>query len=301
MPDLTHADPHVAIRAVADPAYATGRAKKPGGEETYVFYPGHFFAGVLSDRTLERMPFESIARMLARDLQKQGYVPASRIDSSNLVIVVHWGVTTAFDRPGSSPSYDARGLSELSAASASRDALLVDGADVLSSEVVTLSVQVDDLSAMVNRQSEDLSLTGLTRDLRATSAAALLGITSALRRENDEPLPSARAAMLRAMLQEERYFIIAMAYDWQALRRDKALRRLWSVRLSVRAAGINFSTAIHRLSSAGGNVFGLQLDDLDVRRVKEPKGEVHFGELIVIGENDEPRPARKPAGESPAP
>lgn len=278
------ADPYVASRATADSSYvARRRASNPPAPETYVFTPGRFFGGGVRDRTLERMPFAQIARTLAAGLREQRYFPAASTDEADLLIVVHWGVTDGYRQSPAAEGYQPLALNEFSSAMADRQALVDAGASPFEGEMTEITRRIDDLGAEINRQGEDLSLAGMAASQAAANAATLLGFAGELRDENARLMPSAKGALLNAMLREDRYFIVAVAYDWKAMRRDREPHRLWTARLSVRSGGVNFTEALYRLNLAGGRVFGRQIESLEVRRVREPEGKVEIGEVIVIG------------------
>jgi hypothetical protein len=63
-------------------------------DETYLFAQGQYFPGVVRDRSLNRMTFMQIATTLAGGLAKQHYFPTRDLQKADLLIVVHWGMTT---------------------------------------------------------------------------------------------------------------------------------------------------------------------------------------------------------------
>jgi hypothetical protein len=83
-------------------------------------------------------------------------------------------------------------------------------------------------------------------------------------------------------LNEERYFIIVMAYDYQLLRKEKKSQVLWITRISVRSPGNNFAEAVPTLAHAGSEVFGRHVDGL-VKIKTRKGGRVDLGELKTLG------------------
>jgi hypothetical protein len=91
------ADKHVAIKADANSAYEESRAN-PNGEkrvEKYVFLQGKFFPGSIKDRSLEQTEMMDVARALAPHLAKQNFLPSKDQSEADIVIAVHWGMTTS--------------------------------------------------------------------------------------------------------------------------------------------------------------------------------------------------------------
>jgi hypothetical protein len=49
--------------------------------------------GVLNDETMDKLTFDDIAKTISGSLAAQGYVPTPNPDSTNLLIMVYWGMT----------------------------------------------------------------------------------------------------------------------------------------------------------------------------------------------------------------
>jgi hypothetical protein len=97
--------------------------------------------------------------------------------------------------------------------------------------------------------------------------------------------------LLNAELNEERYFVVLMAYDYQAMKKDKRSKLLWTTRLSVRTAGNNFTEALPVLAQAGSHVFGKQVEGLVHAKANLREGRVTFGEMKILGVVDQTPPA----------
>jgi hypothetical protein len=127
--------------------------------------------------------------------------------------------------------------------------------------------------------------------------AELLGLQSTLAEEDKAPFGSALADTLRLMLNEERYFIIVVAYDAAAMREGRK-QRLWTTRASIRAAGVNFAMALDRISSTAAGFHGVPQASLafekSTDRAAVPKiGQVLIGDLKVIGDDQPPIPTKR--------
>lgn len=282
----------VTVRSVVDPAYAARRAAtRPPPTETFVVARGQYFNAIPMDSYLERIDFTTIAARLAMDMKPQGFLPAKNFAVADLVLVIHWGVTLANESNGNEFL-------------ASGD-LLRDAADELAGahervDDMSLRGKVDTISevshAEQNLRQQATMLSAATRSVpgRGASNAQLLGFENAMYDEDQKPFTSSLGDTLRLMVNEERYFVIVMAYDARELREGKK-RRVWTTRASIRAAGVNFAIALDRLSSTAASYHavpqsGLVLETSTDRPVKE--GTVTIGEIKVLGETAKP-PATK--------
>lgn len=291
------AAPLVYIRSTADSKYEAARAaQNPPKDETYVFYQGKFFGGQTVDRTLERMPFIQVAQFLAPHLKKQHYVPVQKMTEADLILVIHWGATVGKNRADALASYGLQGDTQMKLLGAAGDfetasaAAEQSGASVESmARLMEAERRVNDLS-LERAQAVDFSR--LDNDLSAGSNAALLGLSNALREENQAPLVSTTLQTINAMLDEDRYFIIMVAYDRRALVNDKVAKRMWSARINMRSAGVNFREAVNYFGKIGENLFGKQSDRMVIQEAvtsdQPGKEKVLIGELKVI-EPDAPK------------
>lgn len=289
-PLSAHAEKLVTVRSVADKIYAAKRAAtNPPPRETYVFAKGEYSPGNRGDSSLEKINFLTMAQTVAVDLKKRNYEPTKHFKDADLVIVMHWGVTLANDR----------GIAEfLAEPDALRQAFEAIGA----AQQAEASDDTGDTAALgagaaatANYRSELLAMSTMTggNDLRAASNAELLGMASTLSKDDSSLTPSTEVETLRTMIDEERYFIILMAYDGPALRNGKQ-RRLWTTRMSIRSAGVNFPIAIDRMSSAAAFFHGTRQEGVALEVPKDRKAEVKIGEVKVIGETSEPTARDQP-------
>lgn len=284
-----HAEKLVPISAKADPAYVKRRAESnPPKIETYVIAKGQFSAGTTHDSSLEKKDFYSIATMLASDLKKQRYEPAKSLKAADLVIVVHWGVTLSNDKGASLFLPDANALSDslqnLRNAQDERDAQDAAGGESISRALGT----VEAAEAAFKTEGQMVSsVYSFSNNLIESTNADLLGFTSTLNAEDDSLFPTTTAYTLKSMIDEERYFIILMAYDANALRSGQK-KRLWVTRMSIRSAGVNFTMAIDRMSGVAANFYGTRQNSIAMEESKDRKGTVKIGELKIIGDTPEP-------------
>lgn len=242
--------------------------------ESYVFGEGRFFSGTTHDNSLAKMTFAQLARTLAPSLAKQNYFPAADAASARLLIVVHWGTTEIYEDP--LREINQQNLNDsLQAYNASIDATGKADPGALNMALADRDSTQASARAAINRN------------------AVLLGYARFLEKERREFMPTTAEITMSNELNEERYFVILMAYDNQARAKDQKLKPLWITRLSVRSPGNNFTEALPALAKVGADVFGQQHDDLVRVRTPMNRGSVKLGELEVLGTANDKAPAAK--------
>jgi hypothetical protein len=265
----------VVIKAAASKDYIQQKivngAVKP---ETYVFLQGKYFEGDTRDASIDDATFMDIAKVLAPDLAKQAFFPTRDAKSANLLIAVSWGRTLT-DQIGQKSDLE----SNLESTNERTDL------NSYSSGMATYMSGKGGATAMPPDPA------GLTMDLgtdqtNAMSAqkfaefnATLLGYTGAFQKETQSQWASANGLNSAAEsqltdLNDSRYFVILMAYDYQAMRRNAAAngaapppKPLWTVRINMRSTGNNFTQGLPAMSQAAADYFGKQFDDLKVAQV----------------------------------
>ena len=263
----------IAVSATTAPDYRReSGALEP---QSYVFTPGHFLAGGTRDGKLETTTFDDLARILAPDLARQKYFPAKDADSADLVIVVHWGKTLVYEDPfgGTNPGALSTAASDYRAAIQA-----VGRADTgaLNTALANQDTAADGQAAAINRNAE---LLGYRRTLEKERRKSAFG--------------TAEEQTMSEELNEERYFVVLMAYDCQGLRKEHRSRLRWVTRLSIRSPGNNFTEALPILARAGSGVFGRELADLVHVQANPREGSVALGELKVLGVAEEPAVPKK--------
>jgi hypothetical protein len=292
------ADRTVVVNSSVDRAYATRRATEPGRIETYVVARGQYYNAIPMDRYLERMDFRTIAKTLAVDLKQQHYEPATSLLTADLVLVIHWGVTQPNETFTTSLLHDHNLLQEAGIA-------LNEAVDRVERQdtpyqpgVPGVLVAVSESQQDIRRESANMLTAHARNETRRQSAIELLGLQSSLHEADKALFGSALGASLQDMMNEERYFVIVMAYDGPAMRAGRK-KRLWTTRASIRGPGVNFAVALDRLSDVAAEFYGTPQNGLAFktssrdRKRKEAQGEVQIGELKVIGDWSAPAPSGK--------
>ncbi|HEY4299984.1 MAG TPA: hypothetical protein VGM73_03855 [Candidatus Didemnitutus sp.] len=247
------------------------RKKLPDGSyrpESYAFGSGGFRGGALSDRTIDNLGFTQIAHTIAGPLPQKQYVPTKDPADTRLLIMVYWGTTRPPEKQRHSAAFQAvlSAKQELDLAKAGGNGAMIASAGNAF------------FTAMGIVQMEEERRERLDAD-----NAAMLGYdswwgdTSQLK---NTVFDGRRNDMIEE-LEEDRYFVVLMAYDFQLLWKEKKHKLLWETRFSIRERHNDFDKQLAAMSSAASRYFGQESKGL--RHKPAPEGQVEAGELKVIG------------------
>ena len=269
---------------------AARRAEGGPRRETYVFMPGNYLAGMTHDNSLEKMPFQKIARTLALDLVRQNFHPAESALKADLLLVVHWGVTARIDTDIDNNLTNLDTLNELGeqyaqSMQAESDVLTGSGtaADMMDIYMAQTSGQRSNLEMQAAHETLTYRANQAGFHTAGSNNASILGLAHILEAESNSILFSDQYRALFDMTREERYFVVVMAYDMPAILRTGKLQRVWTARASIRSAGVNFRQAVDRISEVSGGFFGQRTDGVLLKKSGEREGRVELGELKILG------------------
>jgi len=99
-------------------------------------------------------------------------------------------------------------------------------------------------------------------------------------------------------IEDHRYFVVLMAYDFQLLWKEKKHKLLWETRFSISERNNQFDKALPLMAAYASQYFGRASDGL--LRTRVPAGRVDIGEVKSLGEVPETnnpvtvQPAAKP-------
>ncbi len=253
------------------------RPRRPDGSfrpETYVFGQGEYTSGQMRDESIDRFPFPRLAGLLVPYLARQNYVPTKSPEETDLLIVVHWGTTVPADQGFYRFALD--GLQ-----GAIRSGQTFGAAPDPSSPQRTLPQQPgEDLTSYLMT----LNLANWLRDKANAHNAALLGYMPEMGRLDESMRIGGLGTYYHDLLsdvEEDRYFVILAAYDFQAAWKHKQRKLLWVTRVSMRAHGNRFDEGLNAMIQSASRYFGQASPGLLRRRV--PAGRVDVGEPKVIG------------------
>jgi hypothetical protein len=248
------------------------RSRLPDGSfasESYAFGEGGVWGGEIKDATIDDLRFLDVARTITEPLASQKYVPAKDPNKTKLLIMVYWGTTAVPARTDIDPLYEEyyQLMSEYR--------LMVDegvpGADaVLSTALHVLS--------MANHQREKLDFKNAA--MLGYDASGLIGTDygrdiehTALGRERRDEVEE---------IEENRYFVVLMAYDFQLMWRQKKHKLLWETRFSISERRNQFDRALPLMAAYASRYFGQESNGL--LRARVPEGRVDVGEPKSLGE-----------------
>ena len=223
--------------------------------ETYVFIKGNFYGGDISDNSLRKVTFEEVVKTVGESMKQRNYYPSASPDGGDLLVVLHYGSTSV-----------PQDLTDL---------FLTDPDDPYGDQ------GIDGDSIINDTNYNDLSnLSELAHENQAGMTNKKLGIGRALDRKN---INTTEEFDLRFELEDERYFIILMAYDYEKLRTTKEKILLWTTRFSVPSVGTNFEDAYPALARAASAHYGSSLDKYAKTNTHFGTGSVDIGTLETVG------------------
>ncbi|MCZ6674941.1 MAG: hypothetical protein O7C75_18580 [Verrucomicrobia bacterium] len=257
----------IAIKAIASDVYTKSRAlDKSKKVQTYQFMKGRYHPGTTVDAGMVEIKFEDLVYDIAVNLQKQNYYPVPELGKSDLLIVVHWGRTIE-----EADMEDMLGYTSMEDYGFN-DTVANAGADGIMTQAEMNATADFGFNTAASQNSSDGS------DRSMYYKARLLGMEEAF---SSRSTPR-EELLLKTLLQQERYFVALMAYDFQKLQKGE-LDLLWTTRYSIRAVGQSYEQAITEMNIVAGDFFGKNIGGLTQRRLDD-KSSVQIGEIEVIGE-----------------
>lgn len=258
----------VAIKAEADIDFLKEREKDGTAKPmSYQMAKGKFYRGAMNDLRMDTFTFEDIVNDMAQHLRKQKFYPHQGDGTGDMLIVIHYGVTeyeesimelmgyTSEEEMGLGGDFDFEGISPDSAAMNAVN-------DVAFNQNVVNTLSDSNKRSMGHK-------------------AKLLGMEEAFGfyTNNQDKYE------LMSMLDEERYFVILMAYDMASIK-AKDPHLLWTTRYSIRAIGQTFDNAIKGMNEIAGDYFGKSFKGLNLKRLQDDS-KVEIGDIEVIEEEKE--------------
>jgi hypothetical protein len=280
-----------AVSAKASPDYARTRQKDGTFQvETYAFGEGGHYGGPMIDPSIDKLKFIDVARMISRPLADENYLPNKDPKATKLLIMVYWGLTDVPPPVSGSAAYanlstiqnqiaaSAGAASAQAAASGSKGSGFhaVSNSGGESNELDSAIAMLD----MVNQQRVrtdfvNASMLGYSTEgiINSDYGNYVRGTALGLRRED-----------LLTELEDSRYFVVLMAYDFQILWKEKKHALLWETRFSIRQGHNNFDDALPGMAKAASEYFGQNSGGI-VRR-DAPVGRVDIGPIKSLGTDD---------------
>lgn len=260
------ADDTVTLRVWADPEYAAQKAARSSTQpETYVVVQGEYFDGACRDTSVDKNSLAAILQFLAPTLTKQNYYPAKSLKTADEVLVVHWGTTIGY----------------------MSDYVQTPRANATTFHQYMPSAEPD-VTQDDQYHANQVAEAGLRlgQAMNTATAEGLLGYSKQLNDERSRLLPSEIGRSLESSLKEDRYFVILQAYDYPRLAAGKSKKLLWSVHMSMRSPGTNFTSAVPAMGEVASDLYGTNADTIAmVKAVPHQHSSVEIGPIAVLGES----------------
>ena len=257
------------------------RAKRPDGSfqpETYAFGEGGQWGGRMKDFTIDQLHFLDIARTMSRALAGQKYLPNRDPAQTKLLIMVYWGTTAGTDDTMSQVAF--QNMVEASRPLPQTNTTVGPGVPPAGSTPLRAG-QAGQATAKDNMLTM-IAMANRERDRMDWKNATILGYDDELAHSEGlefTPLAGYKQNMI-GELEESRYFVVLMAYDFQLMWKQKKPKLLWLTRFSIREHGNHFGEALPKMADTASKYFGQDSKGLKHKPISE--GNVTLGDLKVI-------------------
>jgi hypothetical protein len=235
------------------------RHQKPDGSfepETFIFRSGGNFGGPRTDKTIDTLNFEDVSRVISGPLAAQGYIPSEEDANARLLIMVYWGTTVV---PDDVYPYSTR----------------QSGVARARAEGEPYAVEKD----LYFREARALAAAEAAEDghIDANNANILGYTVEIFRTAPNDP----QMVTLAQEVEQDRYYVVLLAYDYQLARRLKQHKLLWETRFSIPERGNDFEKAFPLMTSIASKYFGRDTQGLIHHNLGE--GHVDIGEPRSLG------------------
>ncbi len=234
--------------------------------ETYAFGKGGFWSG-MHDDSIDKLKFIDVARTIAGPLANQNYAPSKDPGKTKLLVMLYWGSTTV-----PPPISGSALFGNLRAAETNLQIAMASGNREL---IIAAKDQVD-------FAEEALQSEYRLRNQADWRNAWMLGYDSKMEETGrfDHTVFQYRRDEVINDIEENRYFVVLMAYDFQLQWKQKKHKLLWETRFSIQEHRNDFKLALPTMAQEASRYFGQDSHGL-VRRPL-PEGHVTLGEPKVL-------------------
>jgi hypothetical protein len=272
-----------AVSGKTSPDYI--RDRLPSGAfapELYSFGDGGHFGGPMHDESIDPLKFIDVARVIAAPLADQHYVPGTDPKTVKLLIMVYWGLT---DVPA--PVSDSVAHGQFAAAQANLSNALTMASMASGRDKAALEQVVDAAMSQMSGATVMLNMVNRQNDQTDFANAKMLGYDSegVIGTEygayvKGTPLEVKRNDLV-AEIEDNRYFVVLMAYDFQMLWKQKKHKLLWETRFSIRQLHHNFDKDLPTMAQFASQYFGQDTHGLVHKAI--PLGRVEIGDVKSLG------------------
>jgi hypothetical protein len=241
--------------------------------EHYAFGDGGHWGGALDDKTIDRLKFIDVARVISGPLAGQNYLPTKDPREARLLIMVYWGTTVATER-------DYKPAMER--------------VEILMQQYRTMLEEGDPgAEGVLEGALSQISVANHQRDQQEFKNASMLGYDTTGLIGTDYGKNIGMTALgvtqrdLTAEIDDYRYFVVLMAYDFQMLWRQKKHKLLWETRFSIDEHHNAFDRSLPEMAQYASPYFGQ--DSHGLLRTRVPEGRVDIGDVRSLGEVETPK------------
>jgi hypothetical protein len=286
-------DDITAVSAKTSPDYV--RLKQKDGTypvDAYAFGEGGHFGGPMTDPSIDKLKFIDVARVISVPLAEQNYWPERDPKKTKLLVMVYWGLTdvpppvsssSAFANLSTIQNKIAQSVAAAKAASGSGSAHGYhsangnDGASDWQLAEMSSAVTIMNLENQQRAQTDFYNASMLGYD-----SEGVIGTEFGLY-VRGTPLAVHRDELV-AEIEDNRYFVVLMAYDFQLMWKEKKHKLLWETRFSIRQRHNNFDQDLAAMAKAASQYFGQNTRGLVRREV--PLGSVEIGNVRSLGTDE---------------
>jgi hypothetical protein len=283
-------DEITAVAAKASPDYIRTRQKNGTfQEEAYAFGEGGHFGGPMIDPSIDNLKFIDVAKVISVPLAEQNYWPDKDPKKTKLLIMVYWGLTDVPPPDSSSVAYSnlssiqnkiaqAAGLAKAASAGGGSKGYHPPNPNAGASDA-----QLAELSSAItimNLENQERAHTDfLNASLLGFDQEGVIG-TEYGNYVRGTPLEVTRNDLV-AEIEDHRYFVVLMAYDFQLMWKQKKHKLLWETRFSIRQTHNNFDKDLEGMARAASAYFGQNSGGLVRKPI--PVGRVDIGPVESLG------------------
>lgn len=234
---------------------------------------------------MDKLKFQDIAKVIASPLANRNYLPSKDPNKTTLLIMVYWGTTTVPPPVENDPLYNSyqQTISEY-------NILLSEANNLPPGPKGTL---LDEANSVLTGGLRQLSIANHQRDLVDFKNAAMLGydadglIGTEYGKNMEHTALGTTYKDELGEIEDNRYFVVLMAYDFQLLWTKKQHKLLWETRFNINEKHNHFDSALPVMAADASKFFGENSRGLVRKEIRQ--GQVDIGEVKSLGEVSPPK------------